>query len=522
LSGFQFGAAYNADQMILDDEELLRLYAAERSQDAFGELVRRYLPLVFSAAVRRLNGDVHRAADVSQIVFAAVAKDASRLSRHPVLAGWLHTATCHAAIDLVRAEKRRFVREQKAHSMQEIPDSPDPASGDWPKLRPIIDEVLDDLPKSDREAVLLRFFQAQPFPEIGRKLGVGEDAARKRVERALEALRQVLTRRGISSTSIALATILSSETIVAAPAGLSASIVGSAWVGSASVGSMVFMTVTKIQTGILAAAFLGGAAGLIWQQHALTQLQIAQSTAQNEADKTAAENVRLTKARASAEADAALLRTQLASLRKKSEVRESSGVTSAIPSGPASASPAIAAVPRDPQQLPKLHQRYDPFLKQRGFTPADMDRWVELMMEKDNVRDDLQAAMREHGVAGGSDEVEALRSKLTDPLWDEMKAMLGREGFAAFNDYEQMSAYRGYLDPLSPRLSAANATLSDQQADQLIRTIIANNHPQRMSPTDLGTNSHIDWTSVTQQANNFLTPTQLSILNDFLQHGGGR
>ena len=223
-----------------------------------------------------------------------------------------------------------------------------------------------------------------------------------------------------------------------------------------------------------------------------------------------------------AEADAAALRAEMASLRRQSEFRNSSTATSAIPGPLGSASPAVAAVPRDPQQIAKLHQRYDSFLKQRGFTQAEMDRWIELMMEKDNLRLDLQDAMRELGVSGGTKEIESLRSKLTDPLWKQMKDMLGQEGFAAFNDYEQMSGFRGYLGPLNPRFSAAKAELSAEQSDELVRTIIANNHSQRTTPTDLGSTRRIDWTAVAQQTTGFLTPAQQTILNDFVQHGAAR
>ena len=507
--------------MITDDAALLRRYVSERSQEAFTEFVHRHLPFVFSAAARRLNGDVHRASEVSQIVFAAVARDARRLSRHPALVGWLYTATRHAVIDLVRMEKRRLVRDQRAHYMQAISTSTEHPT-DWQKLRPIIDEVLDNLPTRDREVVLLRFFQAQAYPEIGHRLGISDEAARKRVERALDGLRNLLTYRGISSTSAALAIILGSETIVAAPAGLATSIVSSAFVGSASVASIAFMTVTKIQVGIMAALLLGGAVGLIWQHQTIAELRTARAEAQSKADEAAAENIDRVKAGASAEGNATRLHADIASLREQSEVRDSSAATSATSGRLSLGVPTVTAVPRDPRQLTQLHQRYDPFLNRWGFTPAQRDRWIELMLEKENIRLDLQDAMRDLGVRGGSKEIEALRSRFTDPPWKQMKDMLGEEGFAAFNDYEEISAYRGYLNPLNPQFSAANAALSAEQSDRLLRTIIANNHPQRKNPTDLGSASQIDWASVERQTNSFLNPTQQIILSAFVQREGGR
>ena len=79
-----------------DDAALLRHYAEEGSQPAFAEVVRRHVDLVYAAALRRTGGDAHRAADVSQQVFTALARHARKLSRHAVLGAWLHTATRNA------------------------------------------------------------------------------------------------------------------------------------------------------------------------------------------------------------------------------------------------------------------------------------------------------------------------------------------------------------------------------------------------------------------------------------------
>ncbi|MES2697884.1 MAG: sigma-70 family RNA polymerase sigma factor, partial [Verrucomicrobiota bacterium] len=167
---------------MLDDPTLLRRYADERSEAAFAELVARHLPLVYTAAARRLSGDAHRAQDVAQLVFCALARDAHRLSRHATLTGWLYTTTRNAVVDVVRSERSRQAREKEAHAMQEI--SSDPEAADWSRLKPVLDDALDHLAATDREAVLLRFFQGRAFAEIGAALGLSEDTARKRVERA--------------------------------------------------------------------------------------------------------------------------------------------------------------------------------------------------------------------------------------------------------------------------------------------------------------------------------------------------
>src|SRR5882724_10599892 len=134
---------------MIDDATLLTRYAQDRSEEAFGEIVQRHLTLVYSAALRRTDGDVHRAKDVAQIVFTAMARQAAALSHHAALTGWLYAATRNAAIDLMRAERRRRQREEKAHLMEEILSSPE-STPDWEKLRPVLDDAMDELDAPDR------------------------------------------------------------------------------------------------------------------------------------------------------------------------------------------------------------------------------------------------------------------------------------------------------------------------------------------------------------------------------------
>src|SRR6476646_7173615 len=67
------------------DSELLCRYVEARCEDAFAELVRRHVNLVYSAALRQVNGDAHLAQDVAQNVFADLARKAATLSRRLAL-----------------------------------------------------------------------------------------------------------------------------------------------------------------------------------------------------------------------------------------------------------------------------------------------------------------------------------------------------------------------------------------------------------------------------------------------------
>jgi RNA polymerase sigma factor (sigma-70 family) len=250
---------------MIDDSELLRRYAEDCSEDAFAELVRRHLGFVYGVAVRRVGNDAQLAREVCQEVFTALAAKAAAVARQPVLKGWLHTAARFSAARAVRSESRRRQREQEAYTMNEINDDAG-LRKTWEQLRPVIDEMLGELRQRDREAVLLRFFEELTFAQLGQRLKISEDAARVRVARALDELSGRLSRRGIASTAAVIATCLGSQAAIAAPAGWTAAITGTAMAG-ASAGTWlgVFMGVTKTQVGIASAVMLAGVSAVWWQ-----------------------------------------------------------------------------------------------------------------------------------------------------------------------------------------------------------------------------------------------------------------
>jgi RNA polymerase sigma factor (sigma-70 family) len=174
---------------MIEDAELLRRYVRERSQDAFSELVRRPIDLVYSVALRHVGGDAHFAEDVTQKVFADLARKAPTLLDRPVLSGWLYRSAQYAASDVVRSERRRRAREQETYAMQDLTSDSTPVT-DWDRLRPWLDEVMRDLSDPDRDAVALRFFEGKAFSDIGRVLRLTEEAARKRVDRALDKMEE--------------------------------------------------------------------------------------------------------------------------------------------------------------------------------------------------------------------------------------------------------------------------------------------------------------------------------------------
>src|SRR5678810_542362 len=102
-----------------DDARLLNRFVSSGEEAAFRELVGRHFGLVYSVALRQLNGDTHLAQDVAQMVFSDLARKGRFLSSRVVLSGWLYQATCFSASKVVRAEQRRRAREQEAAIMQQ-------------------------------------------------------------------------------------------------------------------------------------------------------------------------------------------------------------------------------------------------------------------------------------------------------------------------------------------------------------------------------------------------------------------
>lgn len=257
----------------MEDSDLLRRYASTGSEEAFAEIVRRRIGLVYSVALRQTRGDRHRAQDVCQTVFSDLARKAATLRDRPVIMGWLYRSAQFAAAGMIRAEQRRQNRENDAQLMHEMLR---PDETNWDNVRPVIDDALGEIDERDRDVILLRFFDGRPFADIGSRLRLTENAARMRVERALERLGAALAKRGITSTSAALGVALGQQIGAATPAGLAATVTGTALSqASAAAGGWLagFVGLTKLQVGITASIAAGGAAAFVVQHRANAELR---------------------------------------------------------------------------------------------------------------------------------------------------------------------------------------------------------------------------------------------------------
>jgi uncharacterized protein (TIGR03435 family) len=249
------------------DHELLAEFARTESGTAFATLVVRHVNLVYSSALR-FTGNPHHAEEITQAVFIILARKAGKLSPRVVLSGWLYQAARLTAANLVKGEIRRHHREQEAY-MQTILNEPDPMI--WNQIAPLLDDAMGGLGETDRNAVVLRFFENKTAAEVAAALKLTEAAAHKRVNRALEKLRKFFTKRGVSSTTTILAGAISANSVQAAPAMLAKSVTavaiakGVAASGSTLIlvkGALKLMTLAKAKTSALIGAAIVIAAGV--------------------------------------------------------------------------------------------------------------------------------------------------------------------------------------------------------------------------------------------------------------------
>jgi RNA polymerase sigma factor (sigma-70 family) len=310
-----------------DSQQLLAEYARNGSDAAFRELVTRYVDLVYSTALRLVEGDTHRAEDVAQTVFVDLARLARTLSHEVMPGGWLHRHTCFVAANTMRGERRRQSRERQAVEMNVLQTN---SRADLSQIAPLLDEAINELGEADRTAILLRFFEQHDFRSVGQVLGSNEDAARMRVTRALEKLETLLKRRGITASSGALAVVLGTNAVQAAPVALAASVSAAALASAASGGGLTlalinFMAITKLKIAVGAVVVAGIGTTVVLQHQTQAGLRAENEVLKARISQSAArvdENQRLSNLPAPADTAASQLEELLRLRREAALLRE--------------------------------------------------------------------------------------------------------------------------------------------------------------------------------------------------------
>lgn len=273
------------------DVEEIRAYAERGCEEAFRRLVQRHVQLVYSVALRRVGGEHSLAEEISQMVFLDLARKAVSLPRNVILAGWLHRHTCFVASSTLRRESRRREREKKASEMSP-PDGN--GSDSWTWIAPILDNAINRLSGLDRTALLLRFYENQDVREVARALDVTEAAAQKRISRALERLRLVLSGPGEANVSSSgLASLLSSHAVTTIPAHVATGVGAAALAGLGTAGAattitqiVAMTTMAKIKAGVLGALIIGMAVPLGLQHQSLKELRAENANLLEEANQS--------------------------------------------------------------------------------------------------------------------------------------------------------------------------------------------------------------------------------------------
>lgn len=484
-----------------DDTSLLQRYAFENAEDAFRELVRRHVDGVYSAALRRSGGNRGLAEDVTQKVFVALARKARTLTRHPYLTAWLHTVTRLETISALRAEGRRRGREQEAYAMQEMMSDGE-GMVEWSRLAPVLDSAIDSLKEADRAAVLLRFVDQRGFAEIGAALGISEDAARMRVNRALENLRIVLTRRGIPSTSAALGFALAGNAVIAAPVELAGTAAAAALaVGGVGTGvtaaALGFMSTTK---------FMAAAAGLAVLAVGTATWQVGEArAARRESADSRSQTAIAERQLHEAESRVSAIEEKAAALRRSAEVTSRAQHVAVLPS--------LAWASRTTEE-------------KKALGKAFMDRHPELAeagkeMARAAVSDELQGYI----VARKLTELQArelvsfmrrsaMPSEMTMPTLGPVivelapaekgprPAWINAEELQYLNQYVTGSRARHLVQSVARQVCFTDTPLTPDQAAHLFRAAEAK------PPAG----SNVDWAAVFSASQSALPPQQLQAL----------
>ena len=474
----------------LTDQQLLQDYTGQRSETAFAELVHRHIDLVYSAALRMVR-DAHMAEDVTQGVFVALAQNARKLTERPVLSGWLHRTAQNLAANAVRSDVRRRVREQEAATMNELLSSAADAS--WEDIAPQLDSALGALSESDRDALMLRYFERKSAHEMALILGLSDEAAQKRVNRAVDRLRDYFSKRNVTTSAGGLAVVISANAVQAAPVGMAATISASAVLAgtvahtSTTIAAAKIIVMTTLQKTVIAAALAVAVGTGIFEAHQASQLreqvqtfqkqqaplteQVAQLQAENKQLSNQIAQAKDQKSLSQAQFDELLklrgqtgqTRTAMQELAKlKSSAGQQNGQTAAFLTNAMAQGVAIAEKFKKKGALAEI----DRMKEQLHLTDDQVQAITDLKIK--NIENSSQQAISAMQGKLAPTEVQ-LVSSASQNEDAEIKALLTPDQLAAYPDFKQSETNRSAENSAQSQLTlmTSEMTLSQDQQDKV-------------------------------------------------------
>jgi RNA polymerase sigma factor (sigma-70 family) len=510
-----------------DDITLLRQYA-RGDESAFSSLFERHVNLVYSIALRQTRNPSH-AEEVTQAVFILFARKAKSLSLKTVLSGWLYQAARLTTASLIKREIRRQRREQEVY-MQTLTGSDISL---WEQISPLLDDAMGRLSEKDRNAIVLRFFENRTPQEVAVALRLNEVAARKRVSRALENLRNVFAKRGVFSTAAIIGGVISANSVQAAPTALANSAAAITIAQSAAVsastltlikGATKAIAMTTFQKAIVTTALVATIGTGIFEAH---QSSESQKQIQSLRQQQASLNEQLSQShreRDDATNQLGGLLVENAHLKSNSNQRELLKLRGQVAAASRAAADAAAKIRNDSEQsqadnqLNQTRANLETFFKLSNLSPEKADQYVNLEVEMKR-----RQADRMKGLLGGTLSVtEAVRQRDQDnqEQQNQRRELLGPDGWATLQSIAD-DMREGVAKHLIETIQAntSNNPLTQEQTDRLHSAIKAEVAANTIDDTDLFRPVD-EWTQmvtdqqehVVQAASEFLTPAQQETL----------
>ena len=328
--------------------------------------------------------------------------------------------------------------------------NPMEADADWAHIEPLLDEAMSALDDTDRAAVLLRYFENKSLREVGATLGTSDDAAQKRVSRAVERLREFFAKRGVTVGAGGLVAVVSANAVGAAPIGLAAMISNAAVVAGTTIVAATTSTtiqaiaMTTLQKLIVTAAFISAVGVAFYESRQVARLREQNQSLREQHAPLAGQIELLQRDRDTATRQIAALTEKLASTNKNpSEVLKLRGQVGVLRQEKAEigSKSALSKITADPETRKAMREQqkmgmgalYGDFVKRLKLAPQPAGQLKDLLA--DHVMENIDAITQTLHDKKSRAEIEQLFSAQDSALQVKVAALLGPDGLAAYKDY---------------------------------------------------------------------------------------